>query len=62
MLLNVFVSGNEVFSVDPVSGQVSTTSDLDREDKARYSLIVQASDQGDVRRSSTTEVGRHSSL
>eukprot|EP00051_Salpingoeca_urceolata_P025110 m.445779 g.445779 ORF g.445779 m.445779 type:complete len:6907 (-) comp20305_c8_seq21:164-20884(-) len=44
----VGTAAQAVFGVDPVSGQVFTVADLDRETKDSYSFSVQASDLGAV--------------
>lgn len=44
------------FAIDPVSGLISTTSMLDREEQDSYVLTVQARDAGTVPRSSIVQV------
>ena len=46
------------FMIDPIRGIISTLTKLDREQRLRYRLVVQATDQGDMatRRSSSATV------
>ncbi|XP_060234478.1 protocadherin-23 [Meriones unguiculatus] len=50
------VSGDQAFQIDALSGVITTSSALDYESANAYSLIVQATDSGVPRRSSTTVV------
>lgn len=44
------------FQINELNGEISTRIGLDREEKADYTLIVTARDDGDIYRSSTTTV------
>ncbi|XP_071500853.1 protein dachsous-like [Diadema antillarum] len=60
-LIYSIAGGNtgDAFSIDPVSGDLSTAKPLDREVESMYTLIISATDQGLSPRSGATSVQIH---
>ena len=48
--------GNDKFKIDSKTGEITTIGDIDREARARYSLVVEAVDKGSPAKSATATV------
>ncbi|PIC27301.1 hypothetical protein B9Z55_019604 [Caenorhabditis nigoni] len=50
------IDSNQFFKIDPSSGDISVASDLDREDRATFSVIVTASDHATPPLNTSTQI------